>query len=76
MCDADLGWDRPHAINEQKQGKVSPSPQECVGTYKDRAYVGKANKIMVPTVKPKDTSAVSLKATVGGKDGGRRAAYP
>jgi hypothetical protein len=47
-----------------------------VGTHKDRAYVGKADKIMVPTVKPKYTSAVSLKATVGGKDGGMRAAYP
>jgi hypothetical protein len=76
MCDADLGWDRPRAINEQKQGKGSPSPQECVGTHNDHAYVGKADKIMVPTVKPKDTSAVSLKAILGGKDGGRRASYP
>jgi hypothetical protein len=47
-----------------------------VGTHNDRAYVDKADKIMVPTVKPKDTSIVSLRATVGGKDGGRRAAYP
>jgi hypothetical protein len=48
----------------------------CVGTHNDLAYVGKADKIMVPTVKPKDTSIVSLRTTVGGKDGGRRAAYP
>jgi hypothetical protein len=76
MCDADLGWDRPCTINEQKQDEGSPSPQECVGTHKDRAYVGKVTKVIVPTVKVKDTSAVSLKTAAGGEQGGRRAAYP
>jgi hypothetical protein len=66
MCDADLGWDRPCAINEQKTNEGSPIPQECVGTHKDRAYVGKVSKVMVPTIKVKDISAVSLKTAVGG----------
>jgi hypothetical protein len=47
-----------------------------VGTHKDRAYVGKVTKVIVPTVKVKDTSAVSLKTAAGGEQGDRRAAHP
>jgi hypothetical protein len=65
-----------HVHTPPTQRSGSTQIDFIVGTHNDRAYVGKADKIMVPTVKPKDTSAVSLKAAVGGKDGGRRAAYP
>jgi hypothetical protein len=72
-CGADLGWDRPCAINEQEKSVDCPSPQECVGTHKD---VGNVPKVLVPTIKGKDTKTVSLGATAGREPGGRRAAYP
>jgi hypothetical protein len=59
-----------------ENGTHKKEKEITVGTHNDRAYVDKADKITVPTVKPKNTSAVSLRATVGGTDGGRRAAYP
>jgi hypothetical protein len=76
MCDADVGWDRPCAINEQEQNVDFPSPQECVGTHKDCTYVDKVSKVMVPTIKGKYTGTVSLGTTAGRELGGRRAAYP
>jgi hypothetical protein len=76
MCDVDLGWDRPCAIDEQKRGEDSPSPHECVGTHKDRTYVNEVSKVLVPTIKVKDTGTVSLRTTAGGEQGGRRASYP
>jgi hypothetical protein len=76
MCDADLGWDRPCAINEQEKSVDYPSPQECVGTHKDCTYVGNIPKVLVPTIQGKDTKTVSLGATAGREPGGRRAAYP
>jgi hypothetical protein len=66
MCDGDLGWDRPCAINEQNRGEDSPSPQECVDTHKDRTYMDKVSKVLVPTIKVKDTCTVSLRASSGG----------
>jgi hypothetical protein len=35
MCDADMGWDIPCAINERELSKACPSPHECVGTHED-----------------------------------------
>jgi hypothetical protein len=60
MCDADLGWDRPCAINEQEKSVDLPSPQECVGTHKDCTYFDNVPKVLVPTIKGKDTGTVSL----------------
>jgi hypothetical protein len=47
-----------------------------VGTHKDRTYVGSVPKVLVPTVQGKDTKTVSLGATAGREQGGRRAPYP
>jgi hypothetical protein len=76
MCDADLGWDRPCAINEQEKNVDCPSPQECVDTHKDCIYFDNVPEVLVPTIKGKDTGTVSLGATAGREPGGRRAAYP
>jgi hypothetical protein len=82
MCDADLGWDRPSIKNEQKQDGASPSPQEYVGTLKDRSYAEKGAYVATPTIKKSNeivptvvgtyTMTVSLYTTVG-CTGGRRA---
>jgi hypothetical protein len=76
MCDADLGWDRPCAINEQVKSVDYPSPQECVGTHKDCTYAGNVPKVLVPAIQGKYTKIVSLGATPGREPRGRRAAYP
>jgi hypothetical protein len=76
MCDADLGWDRPCAINEQVKSVDYPSPQECVGTHKYCTYVGNVPKVLVLAIQGKDTKIVSLGATAEREPGGRRAAYP
>jgi hypothetical protein len=73
MCDADVGWDRPCAINEQELSKACPSPQECVGTHEDRTHVPGKSTTAVPTVNKKDTGTVP-KDTVGGGIRDRRAA--
>jgi hypothetical protein len=73
MCDADVGWDRPCAINERELCKACPSPQECVGTHEDRTSVRGRDTTAVPIVPRKDTGAVS-KDTVGGGSRDRRAA--
>jgi hypothetical protein len=36
--DALMGWDRPSLKTKTSSKPDSPSPQECVGTNKDRAY--------------------------------------
>jgi hypothetical protein len=72
MCDADVGWDRPCAINEQELSKAFPSPQECAGTHADRTHVPGKSTTDVPTVNKKDTGTVS-KDTVGGGIRDRRA---
>jgi hypothetical protein len=76
MCDADMGWDRPCAINEQEKSMDYPSPQECVGTHKDCTYVGNVPEVLVPAIPGKDTKTVSLGATAGREPGGRRSTYP
>jgi hypothetical protein len=49
---------------------------ECVGTHKDCTYFDNVPKVLVPTIKGKDTGTVSLGATAGREPGGRRATYP
>jgi hypothetical protein len=71
MCDADMGWDRPCAINERELSKACPSPQECVGTHEDRTYAYGKITDAKPTVGKKDTGTVS-KYTVGGGIGAMR----
>jgi hypothetical protein len=73
MCDADVGWDRPCAINQRESSKSCPIPQECVGTHEDRTHVLRKTTTTVPTVNKKDTRTVS-KYTVGGGTRYRRAA--
>jgi hypothetical protein len=73
MWDADVGWDRPCAINERELSKACPSPHECVGTHEDRTHGHGKITTAVPTVDKKDTGTVS-KDTVGGGIRGRRAA--
>jgi hypothetical protein len=73
MCDADVGWDRPCAINEQEPRKACPSPQECVGTNGNGTNVRERDTTAVPTVPRKDTGTVS-KDTSGGGSRDRRAA--
>jgi hypothetical protein len=70
------GWDRPCAINEQKKSVDYPSPQECVGTHKDRTYAGSVPNVLVRMIQGKDTKTVSLGAAAGRDPGGRRAVYP
>jgi hypothetical protein len=73
MCDVDVGWDRPFAMNERELSKAFPSPQECVGTHEDFTHVPGKSTSAVPTVNKKDTGTVS-KDTVGGGIRDRRAA--
>jgi hypothetical protein len=73
MWDADVGWDRPCAVNEQEPCKACPSPQECVGTNGNRTIVRERSITTVPTVPRKDTGTVS-KDTAGGGSRDRRAA--
>jgi hypothetical protein len=49
---------------------------DTVGTHTYCTYVDKVSKVMVPTIKGKDTGTVSLGTTAGRELGGRRAAYP
>jgi hypothetical protein len=49
MCDADLGWEIPSIKHEPKQDGAIPSPQECVGTHKDRSYTEKELNVVTPT---------------------------
>jgi hypothetical protein len=41
MNDAILGWDRPSLKTKTSSKPDIPSPQECVGTNKDRACTNK-----------------------------------
>jgi hypothetical protein len=59
MCDADVGWEIPCAINERELCKACPIPQECVGTHEDRTSVRGRDTTTVTTVPKKDTGAVS-----------------
>jgi hypothetical protein len=47
-----------------------------VGTHKDCTYFDNVPKVLVLTIKGKDTGTVFLGATAGREPGGRRAAYP
>jgi CobQ-like glutamine amidotransferase family enzyme len=75
MCDADLGWDGPCIKSEQTQVSAGPSPQECVGTHADRAYVDKTTNVVVPSVVIKYTRTVSKDTAIGGTRGRRTGRY-
>jgi hypothetical protein len=75
MCDTDMGWYRPCAINEREPSKACPSPQECVGTHEEHTCAHGKVTAAVPALGKKNTGIVST-YTVGGGIGDRIAACP